>query len=357
MRDNKKIFRIDPEILHYVAEHIAEVFWVCEADSGKLIYVSPSYEQVWGRSREALYGDAGQWLEAVHPEDKGRMGLLFEQHRCKGKFSEEYRIVRPDGEVRWVHDHVFVVLDGAGLPHRVVGIAEDITARKQIEEDLRHSREQLRELVLRQQWDREVLRTRIAREIHDELGQSLMALNMNAYWLLHQMPEDAAHLREKIEGMIEIIVGTVRAVQRISSEMRPSMLDELGLGDAMRWYIEQFQERSGIRCQALIETGGQEIDADHATAVYRVLQEALTNILRHSDADKVAVQLRVADERLLMEIRDNGRGIDHNDVDMSRSFGLLGMEERAGALGGTLEIQSEPGEGTRLVLSMPLQRR
>ncbi len=354
MRENNDAFRFDPETLHQVADHIAEVFWVCEPGHQDLIYVSPAYEQIWGRSLESLYADPCQWLEAVHQEDRPRIEPLFKQQRCNGSFSEEYRIVRADGEVRWISDHVFAVLDGRGMPHRVAGIAEDITERKLVEEELLASRGQLRELVLRQQWDREVLRTRIAREIHDELGQSLMALNMNAYWLLHQLPDESGQLKGKIQEMIDIIVGTVRAVQRISSELRPSMLDELGLGATLRWYVEQFQERSGIRCQAAIAIDTVVMDNDHATAVYRILQEALTNISRHSYADEVTLRVLVEDGCLTMAIRDNGRGIDHNEVDMSRSFGLLGMQERAGALGGSLEIDSKPGEGTQLVLNMPL---
>ncbi len=346
---------ITPEILQYLAEHIAEVFWICEPGSQDLVYVSPAYERIWGRSREALYADPGQWLAAVHPEDRPRIAAAFETTRCHGQFSEEYRILRPDGEIRWVRDHVFASLDDEGLPHWVIGIAEDITARKTAEAALRDSREQLRELMLRQQWDREVLRTRIAREIHDELGQSLMALNLNAYWLLHQLPEEDARLRAKAQEMIDIIGSTVKAIQRISSELRPSMLDELGLEEAIRWYVEQFEERTGIGCRLAVDLDGAEMESEHATAVYRILQEAFTNISRHSDADGIELRACVADGQLRMEIQDNGRGMDHNEVEMSRSFGLMGMRERAAALGGRLDIESEAGKGTRLRLRLPLE--
>lgn len=346
---------ITSEILQDIAAHIAEVFWICEPGNPALIYVSPAYERIWGRSREALYADPGQWLASVHPDDRSRIARAFETTRCHGGFSEEYRILRPDGEIRWVRDHVFATLDGNGLPHWVIGIAEDITRRKAMEEELRASREQLRELVRRQQWDRELLRTRIAREIHDELGQSLMALNVNAYWLLHQLPEEDTRLRAKAQEMIDIIGATVKAIRRISSELRPSMLDELGLEEAIRWYVERFVERTGIDCRLDVELGDLEIEGEQATAVYRILQEAFTNISRHSDADGIELGVWVVDNCLEMEIRDNGRGMDRNEVEMSRSFGLMGMRERAAALGGRLDIESEPGKGTRLRLSLPLE--
>ncbi len=355
MPRNEDILQVTPDILRQITAYMAEVFWVCEPDhTGKLLYVSPAFERIWGVSRQALYDDPELWFASIHPEDQARIGAAFRSQRCQGRFSGEYRILRSDGTMRWISDRVFAVLDGEGAPRRVIGLVEDITARKKAEEEIRESREQLRELVLRQQWDREVLRTRIAREIHDELGQSLMALNLNAYWLLHQLPAEQQHLTAKVQEMIDVIVETVQAVQRISSELRPSMLDELGLEATMRWYVEQFHARTGIACRLDVDLSMRTIDDDHATAAYRILQEALTNVSRHSDADEIGLKAFVRDDCLHMEIYDNGRGMDRHGIAMSRSFGLLGMQERAVALGGSLEIDSAPGKGTRLYLKLPL---
>ncbi len=345
---------VDIEVLQEMAARMAEVFWVCSPGLAQPLYVSPAFERIWGHSREALYARPSLWLESIHPEDRERLETRFCSDRCQGRFTEEYRIVRPDGSLRWVYDRAFATVGDDGRPRWVLGLVEDVTRRREAEEAIRTSRSQLRELVIRQQWDREVLRTRIAREIHDELGQSLTALNLNAYWVLHQLPASQRHIAAKVEEMIEIILATVQAVQRISNELRPLMLDELGLESAIRWYVEQFQARTGITCHLSLELENSEIDEDHATAVYRILQEAFTNIARHSDADAIELSTRVENGCLHLRLRDNGKGIDHNGIDMSHSFGLLGMQERAAALGGRLDIHSRRGEGTTLVLTLPL---
>ncbi len=337
-----------------IADNIDEVFWMCAPGTRDLIYVSPAYEKVWGRSLAELYANPCAWLDGVHPDDLERLKDIFLEKRCRGEFDEEYRVIGPDNTVRWVRDRAFTIQDDHGHVCRVAGIAEDITKYKLAEQELQQSRTQLRELVLRQNWDREMLRTRIAREIHDELGQSLMALNLNMYWLMHHLPEEDTRLADKAQEMIDMIVDIVKSVQQISSELRPSMLDDLGLAPTMNWYLKQFEERSGVDCDVSIRIDDTQVDSDHATAVYRILQEAITNIARHSDASAITVKAETLRDYLTMEIRDNGRGFDQNNINMRESFGLIGMRERASALGGNLEVVGKRGEGTRLYLTMPL---
>ncbi len=337
-----------------IAHTIDEVFWMCVPGSRKLLYVSPAYERVWGRSLSELYENPCAWLDSVHPGDLERIRHAFQAKRCRGDFDEEYRVICPNNTVRWVRDRAFAIHDEQGRVCRIAGIAEDITKYKLAEQELQESRAQLRELVLRQNWDREMLRTRIAREIHDELGQSLMALNLNMYWLMHHLPEGNEQLEDKAQEMIDMIVGIVKSVQQISSELRPSMLDDLGLAPTMNWYLKQFQDRSGVECDVSIRIDDEQVDSDHATAVYRILQEAITNIARHSSATAITVRAETLDNYLTMEIRDNGCGFDQNNINMRESFGLIGMRERATALGGNLEIVGRQGEGTRLYLTMPL---
>lgn len=337
-----------------IANNIDEVFWMCTPGTRNLLYVSPAYEKVWGRSIAELYENPCSWLDGIHPDDLARIKEVFLEKRCRGDFDEEYRVICPDDTVRWVRDRAFTIQDEQGRVCRVAGIAEDITKYKLAEQELQQSRAQLRELVLRQNWDREMLRTRIAREIHDELGQSLMALNLNMYWLMHHLPEGEEKLEEKAQEMIDMIVDIVKSVQQISSELRPSMLDDLGLAPTMNWYLKQFEDRSGVDCDVSIRIDDEQVDSDHATAVYRILQEAITNIARHSDASAISVKAETLGDYLTMEIRDNGRGFDQNNINMRESFGLIGMRERASALGGNLEVVGKRGEGTRLYLTMPL---
>ncbi len=347
---------VSEEVLQQIVNNIDVVFWMCTPGTKELIYVSPAYEKIWGRSLKELYENPCTWLDGIHPEDLSRLKDVFLEKRCSGQFDEEYRVINNmDNTERWLRDRAYTVHDETGAVCRVAGVVEDITKYKLAEQALEESRAQLRELVLRQNWDREMLRTRIAREIHDELGQSLMALNLNMYWLKHRLPEEKEELADKAQEMIDMIVGIVKSVQQISSELRPSMLDDLGLAPTMSWYLKQFQDRSGIHCDVTIRIDDEQVDSDHATAVYRILQEAITNIARHSDADAITVVAETRDDYLNMEIRDNGKGFDKNNINMSESFGLIGMRERACALGGELEIVGKSGEGVRLNLIMPIK--
>ena len=233
-------------------------------------------------------------------------------------------------------------------------ILRDVTVRKQAEDALRQSQRDLRELSARVLEAREEEKTRIARELHDELGQLLTALKMDLGWLRERLPADA-QLAARIAGMGELLDRTVGSTRRISADLRPLMLDDLGLADAAEWLVDDFVKRSGI--SGRIDVAGElpEISKAVGTAIYRAIQESLTNIARHSAAKNAWVVLRVEDGALHAEIEDDGRGIAPEDLSKSRSLGLKGMRERIGFLGGSLEIARAPRGGTRLRLRVPLR--
>jgi PAS domain S-box-containing protein len=243
-------------------------------------------------------------------------------------------------------------------------IWRDITERKRTEEELRTSRLQLRALATRLQQIREEERIMIAREIHDEMGGGLTGLKMDLSWLLRKMGdadpgEERVALMDKIHTSNALIDQMIQVVRRISTDLRPSILDDLGLIAALEWQLSEFTSRTEIPHKFATTFEYVNMEADTAVAVFRVFQEALTNVVRHSRATKVAVVLRESerslfgDESFVLEIRDNGRGITEEEILNPESLGLLGMKERVLTFGGELSIRGEPGGGTALVLKIP----
>ena len=237
-------------------------------------------------------------------------------------------------------------------------ILRDITLRKQHEDTLTQQQQELRELSARVLEAREVEKARIARELHDELGQLLTALKMDLAWLRERLPAGDAEISAKAEQMSAMLDQTVGSTRRISADLRPLMLDDLGLADAANWLVEDFARRSGVRCEIKVtpEGGLAGVESNIATAVYRALQESLTNIARHSGARNAWVSLAARNGALHFEVEDDGRGIAPEELAKARSLGLKGMRERVGYLGGSLEVSRAPRGGTRLRAQVPLRR-
>ncbi len=237
----------------------------------------------------------------------------------------------------------------------VLSIARDITERKIVEKKLKHTSNQLRNLSSRLQDIREEERTMIAREIHDELGQVITVLKIQVSLMANKLHKDQNNLREKIDFVSQTLDQMVDTVQKITSKLRPGILDELGLIAAIDWQAQEFEKRTGIVCDSLILIKDISLDREKSTAIFRIFQEALTNIARHADADKISVILREEEEQLTLEITDNGQGIRKSQIENPRSLGILGMQERALVLGGTVQIRGVAGSGTHVKVAMPLQ--
>ena len=226
---------------------------------------------------------------------------------------------------------------------------------EQAEAHIRESREQLRKLSAHIQTVREEERTHIAREIHDDLGQALTALRIDLSWLGRRLPPDQAPLHQKIKSMAKIIDSTMETVHRLSSELRPGILDDLGLAEAIEWQAEEFQNRTGIACE--VEIGDEQIHLtkEQSTAIFRIYQETLTNVARHADAKTVAVTLEVHDRNLILMVADDGRGITEEQISRPDSYGIMGIRERVRALGGEVTFEGAPERGTRVLVSIPLE--
>jgi PAS domain S-box-containing protein len=239
----------------------------------------------------------------------------------------------------------------------VVAIIRDITERKRMEGELEESQEQLRNLSTHIESLREAERTSIAREVHDELGQALTAIGMDMSWLNNRLPKEQEALIRKIEEMSRLIGKTIESVKRISTELRPGVLDDLGLMAAVEWQVQQFQERTRIKCELTAQAEDINLDRDITTGIFRILQEALTNVIRHANAKKVKVNLKVIDGNLVLQVIDNGKGITNMQIAHSKSFGLIGMRERARSLNGSFKIVGISGKGTTVTVSIPLNRK
>jgi signal transduction histidine kinase len=219
---------------------------------------------------------------------------------------------------------------------------------------LTRSEENLRALAGRLQSIREEESTRIAREIHDELGQALTGLKMDLTWVAKKLPPDQKTLAAKTESMFNLIDGTIQSVRKIATRLRPEVLDELGLGPAIEWQAREFQKRSGIRCRLVLPAGGLVLDRERSTAAFRIFQELLTNVARHASATRIDVAMRVDEGVLVLEVEDNGKGIDDPARFSAKSLGILGMRERALPFGGNIEIGAARERGTRVKVSIPL---
>ncbi len=220
-------------------------------------------------------------------------------------------------------------------------------------EQLRAGREQLRDLAGYLQAAREEERTRIAREIHDEFGQALTALKMDLAWLTKRLPAGKLSLAEKASVMSGLIDDTIQTVRHVATELRPGLLDDLGLAAAIEWQAQEFAERTEIACELLVSDEEIALNRDLATAVFRILQETLTNVARHAGATEVRVELEVNPDELVLVVRDNGEGITESQASDSGSLGLIGMRERARSWGGNVTFEGAPGQGTTVTVCMP----
>ena len=235
-------------------------------------------------------------------------------------------------------------------------ILRDVSARVRAMEDLRRSKEELQQLGAAAEETREQEKSRIARELHDELGQSLTMLRMDVAWCKANLPAGAPGVEAKLERMEALLKTTVAATRRIASDLRPLMLDDLGLVPALEWLVQNTAQRSGIECRFATDDPALALPSAHSTAVFRIVQEALTNIAKHAKAAHADVEVHQRYGMLTIVVRDDGVGFAPEDPREPSSFGLLGLRERTSLLRGTATLRSAPGTGTTIEVTLPLPR-
>ncbi|ACC75587.1 response regulator [Paraburkholderia phymatum] len=312
---------------------------------GRILYTNEPLRALFGMNTSVAENLADFYADPLERE------RLIDHLRTEGSLRDtEVRFQRPDGTQFWAMATARVATYDDS-PAIYVGM-NDITGRKQMEQELVESREQQRELSAYMEAIREEERKRIAMEIHDELGQLLTALKMDVSLLKMRLAHDP-EATKKADDMRELVEGTIWMVRNVASHLRPAALN-FGIVSALEWLVDEFNRRNAIPTELRIEGGEPALSDAHATAVFRIVQASLTNVARHANATRVDVSLISKADRLELRVRDDGRGFDREAARREYSYGLLGMYERARLIGATLSIDSTPGAGTTVSIHIPL---
>ena len=294
--------------------------------------------------------------DITHPDDLAANIGLAEQliDGELDRYSMDKRYIRKTGETIWARLSVGVFRDDAGRPAWFLPVVEDISEQKLAEADARGMRDKLHNLAIHLLSAREEERRKIAQEIHDELGQSLTAMKMDLRWVEKRLGPGTEVLREKVSGLVGMADQTISLVQRIAGDIRPRMLDDLGLAAALEWLGNDFKRRTGIRCDVVVDVPETLIGGSAAMTLYRIVQEALTNVARHSAARRVAVELAARGSFMELRVTDDGVGITQEQIASPKSYGILGIRERTHGLAGNVVIGGREGRGTAIVVTVPL---
>lgn len=333
------------------------------------MYYSPKWLEMLGLKASDVKATADTAREHLHPDDLERIDNEVDQFikSNETRYETEFRLRHSSGYYINILFRALAVRRN-GIAERIVGTSVNISDMKRKEEELKESRQQLRALASHLLNVREEEKANIAREIHDELGASLTALNMDIRWLDKKIPESEQKAKEKIDSMGELVSRSVDQCGRIVSELRPTLIDDLGLMAAIDWQANEFSKRYDIPCQISSNVEDLKLNEKQSIAAFRIMQEALTNIARHAEAKSVEVIVLTKKDRFYLQIADDGAGMltnkdsgnndwmwnKANSASVKESFGIRGMRERALSIGGTLNLESEPGLGTRVILSVPL---
>ncbi len=353
--DDKR--RLEAQFRTLVEQIQAITYTAALAPAQSLLYISPQIRML-GFTPDEWLATPQLHARQLHPDDRAGAMQAIDAHRASGApLRLDYRMLTRAGDVVWFRDEATGVCDDAGKLLFIQGILVDITPNKLAEEALRQSQDELRRLSAHQEKLKEHERKRIAQEIHDELGGLLTGIKAYISVSIERAElagQAADPLLIDAAGLAKDAIETVR---KVIIDLRPSVLDQLGVWAALEWYADQIEKRSGVACTCSIEAqvAALELDAETSTMLFRVVQEALTNVVRHADAARVTIELSLQGDALLLTIIDDGKGIDADGLLDRESWGILGMLERTRHFGGVLKISGKAGLGTTLCLQLPLE--
>jgi two-component system, NarL family, sensor histidine kinase UhpB len=319
------------------------------------MYLSPHCRDIIGYGESDPPGDAMSHYDAIHSDDLDRVIAHLNAHlKHRDPYNVEYRVCVERAEIRWIQSRGQALWNGSGEPYRMVGWFLDITDRKEAEEAIKASREELRLLSAKIQQVREEEKTRLARDLHDDLGQQLAALNIEVTLAQHALEVDRPASPEvALRPVYAMTSRLAESMRRIAADLRPVMLDDLGLIPAIEWLVSEFSARYGVRVNHRFDVR-TAFSRESATAIFRMIQEALNNIARHSGATEATVEMIRDGVSCIVRVTDNGQGTETGMRRGPDSFGLLGMRERAARLGGTVHIESASGRGFSVTITLPL---
>lgn len=330
--------RASEQRFRQVTESIREVFWLTDVLKSEMIYISPAYEEIWGRTRANLEASPLQWAETIHPEDRDRVLEAAFSQQATGAYDEEYRILRPDGTVRWIHDRAFPVRDQAGRVYRVAGIAEDITRHKELEE-------QLIEISEREQG-------RIGRDLHDGLCQLLTGVGLTCSALKRDLGNRSLPEAATAGRIVHGINDAISMARQLARGLHPVNLQSAGLAAALLELAASTRSASSIECAAECSEKAVFRNPTVATHLYRIAQEAVQNAVKHARPTHISIHLTAQDNKIVLAVADDGVGIPQTAT-AGNGMGLAIMSYRAGMIGGTLETRLAEPRGTIVSCRLP----
>ncbi len=327
---------------------------------GACTYVNEAWCRMAGLNFKEALGDG--WINGIFPDDRSNISKTWKKYLNTGNnWNWEYRFQDKSGKITWVYGIATPIKNPQGETLGYIGNNFDITSRKHSEDLLKESEDKLRqyseellELTRHREEVRENERSRIAHDLHDDLGQKLTAINMDIAWLKSRIGVQTPLVESKIKQMVQLLNMTIESVQQISFGLRPSILDNLGLRAAIEWQVREFNKSTGISCSLSFHFKETELHSECSLMVFRLIQEALTNITRHSEATEVSIKLDAIDNSLKIIIKDNGKGIENEKILSNKTLGLIGMKERVNSFKGTINIKGTPGKGTEIVVNIPV---
>lgn len=353
----------EKELLHAyhvqtVAQRVAGLgIWEIDTGTGAM-QCSDEFFRIFGLEPQSVQLTLGSALSFIHPDDqKSFSQTIVATRETLQTYRKEHRIVQPNGSIRHVISQGQTVVDEQRRLTGVIGSLLDITKHKQAEQALRQSHDNLRRLAAHQEKIKEEERKRIAREVHDELGGLLTGLKAIVERSMEQTAKAGMPCEKLLHQARVLTDSAIESVRRIVTDLRPSVLDQLGIWAALEWYVEQLAERTHLVCTCTISetAAAATLDEERSTMLFRIVQEALTNVVRHAQASRARVDVVHEDGFIMVEIADDGKGIDTNRLLDRQSWGISGMYERVHQIGGELKFSGTPGKGTLVLLRFPLK--
>ncbi len=311
-----------------------------EVGDTRMVYVSPAYEKIWGRSCKTLYQSGSAWLEAIHPEDRDAVAQAIGTKQTVGEYNQEYRILRNDGSLRWIRDRAFPIQDGFGKVVRIVGIAEDITDRRRMEREIL-------EISDREQG-------RIGQDLHDGLCQKLVSIAFDNNSLEQKLTERTLPEAANARQIAELLDEAITEARAMAHGLFPVQLEADGLDIALQQLAEGANARAGVTCRLECPRPALVRQNAVATHLYRIAQEAVNNAIKHAQAGSILIELKGDEERVELRVTDDGVGMPGSPAARG-GLGLHIMDYRARTIGGTLDITRATSGGTSVSCSAPQQ--
>jgi PAS domain S-box-containing protein len=348
--------RASEENFRQLAENIRGVLWLIDWTDRRLLYVSPAWEMLWSSPRPTAFGGPRRLPDTVFPEDRTRVLENFEREAESGRYDLDFRVVHPDGSVRWLHERAFPIRDGDGRVVRMAGIAEDVTERKHVEQELRRARDQ-NEALRREQVEslaselllaEEHERRRLALDLHDGLNQTLTLALMKLDALRRKGAEG-----EAIAEIVSLVDQANQSCRSLTFQLSPPILHDLGFEPALQWLVEDVARSYGLCVSLEVPPDPSPLSERIRVLLYRAVRELLINVAKHAGASRTRVALRRDGAVLRITVEDDGQAFDPRIVG-SRGLGLTAIRERLSHLGGDMDIVSSAGRGTRVSLVAPL---